>query len=625
MKDESTTRPGVGVVETQIAGIVLPPEGLDLERGGRLPELQVAYETYGELSPERDNAIFICHALTGDAHVAGYRDTNDEKTRGWWDDMVGPGKGIDTDHYHVICANILGGCKGTTGPSSTNPETGNPYGSAFPGITIGDIVRVHLLLLEHLGIGRVAAAVGGSLGGMQVLEWARACPETLERCICIASAPSLSAQALAFDVVGRRAIRSDPDWAGGDYYGTGKTPVRGLSQARSIGHITYLSPGMMNQKFGRDRAAGDQGAAFQVESYLSYQGENFVLRFDANSYLRITEAMDDYDLGERYDSLERAFEGIRAKSLVVALSADWLFPPEQSVEVANALLRAGKRLSYCNLHAPHGHDAFLVDIEYLSEVVRAFLPWVGERRVRVRNEGGGQKPGIVCVPPETRKREYDIIVGMVRPGARVLDLGCGNGELLSLLAEKLQIAGIGVDIDIHHVIEVIDRGHDVFQGDIDAGLAMIPDATYDYAVLSETLQVVRRTRLVLRELLRVAREGIVSFPNFGKWSHRAAFLLRGCMPVGRSLPFEWYDTPNIHLFTLRDFVRLCREEGIRILDTACVTAGTTDRILTSLGMCNLGADRVLVKIARMDGRHGVQEGASADAENGCRCVRGPSD
>ena len=619
MTDDLTDRRGLGVVETRIARIVLPPEGLVLERGGCLTELEIAFETYGELSPGRENAIFICHALTGDAHVAGLHDAADARTRGWWDDMVGPGRGIDTDHYHVVCANILGGCKGTTGPSSTNPETGQPYGSAFPRITVGDIVRVHLLLLEHLGIERVAAVVGGSLGGMQALEWALSHPGTLRHCICVASAPSLSAQALAFDIIGRRAIRADPDWAGGDYYGTGKAPVQGLAQARGIGHITYLSPGMMDKKFGRDRTDADQGAAFQVESYLAYQCGKFVRRFDANAYLCITEAMDDYDLVERYGSLDSAFAAIEAKLLVVALSADWLFPPEKSVEVANALLRAGKRLSYCNLYAPHGHDAFLVDIEHLSEVMSAFLPWVGERRVRGGRKAPDPTPGAASA--ESRAKEYDIILGMIRPGARVLDLGCGNGELLSLLGAKRQVSGIGVDIDIHHVIDVIDRGHDAFQGDIDAGLAMVPDGTYDYAVLSETLQVVHRPRLVLRELLRVAKEGIVSFPNFGKWSHRAALLLGGRMPVGRSLPFAWYDTPNIHLFTLRDFVALCRGEGIRILDMVCVTAGVTDRLFTSLGLCNLGADRVLVKITRME-EEGEAPAEPVGAGNTCRAARG---
>ena len=239
----------VGLVQTRIAQIPLPPEGLRLECGGVLPELQVAYETYGTLSSAADNAIFVCHALSGDAHVAGWHSPEDKRP-GWWDDMVGPGKGLDTRRFFVICANILGGCKGTTGPSSIDPRTGRPYGSRFPPITVGDIVNVHRLLLNHLGIRKLYAVIGGSFGGMQVLEWGIRHPETVERCICIASAASLSAQALAFDIVGREMIVSDPAWAGGDYYETGQKPADGLAAARMIGHITYLSPEIMASKFG---------------------------------------------------------------------------------------------------------------------------------------------------------------------------------------------------------------------------------------------------------------------------------------------------------------------------------------------------------------------------------------
>ena len=253
-------KPGsVGLTATKTVRIDLPSGGLRLESGETLPELTVAYETYGELSSQRDNVIFICHALSGDAHVAGYQDES-EASRGWWDEMVGPGKGIDTLHYFVVCANILGGCKGTTGPSSINPRTGKPYGSAFPSITVGDIVDVHTLLLKQIGIERLAGVVGGSLGGMQVLEWAIRYPEMIDRCICVASATSLSAQALAFDIIGRKAIMYDPNWQSGDYYGTGRTPASGLSLARKIGHITYLSPEMMETKFGRDKSEHKQVA-----------------------------------------------------------------------------------------------------------------------------------------------------------------------------------------------------------------------------------------------------------------------------------------------------------------------------------------------------------------------------
>ena len=606
----------VGRVAPQAVKIDLPPEGFVFEGGGVLHELEVAYEAYGELTSSRDNVIFICHALTGDAHVAGYHTDPDTDT-GWWDEMVGPGKGIDTRYYYVICANILGGCKGTTGPGSRNPETGRAYGSSFPEMTVGDIVEAHCLLLKQLGIERLAATIGGSFGGMQVLEWAIRRPGMTDRSICIASAPCLSAQALAFDSVARNVITSDPEWRNGDYYYEEQGPVKGLAQARQIGHITYLSQGMMSEKFGRERLTEQDGEAqavssvseFQVSSYLEYQGRKFTERFDANSYLRIMRAMDEFDLAERAGSLEAAFADIDSKVLIVALSTDWLFPPGQSKDVANALLRAGKAVSYCMLRAPHGHDAFLIDIDHLADVMRAFLPWVpqrlasGEPTTKVE-----ERPGRVYASTE---EERERLLSMMEPGSKILDIGCGCGELLSLVDERLGVAGVGVDYDLGQVIRALDRGYDVFQEDVDGGLAMIPDESYDYAILSETLQVVRRPREVLREMLRVAREGIVSFPNFGKFSRPLGLLASGRMPVGGALPFEWYDTPNIHLFTLRDFVTLCRKDGIDILDMVCIPEGAISRLLVKMGLCNLGAERVLVKVARSDAAKGW-------SGNGCR-------
>lgn len=602
----------VGLVETKHARIDVPEGGFRLESGEALPELTVAYETYGELSAERDNAVFICHALSGDAHVAGIHDPPGEPA--WWDEMVGPGKGIDTRYYHVICANILGGCRGTTGPASVNPSSGRPYGSAFPEFSVADVIAVHRLLLDHLGIERLAAVVGGSFGGMQALEWTIRYPDSVDRCICIASGVRLSTQALAFDIVGRQAILSDPDWMGGDYYEKGHGPDSGLALARALGHITYLSAGMMAEKFGRQRRdeegtePGGSGAKaeFQVESYLRYQGEKFTRRFDANSYLHISRAMDNFDLAESYGSIEEAFSRVKAKVLVVALSADWLFPAEQSVEIANALLRAGKRVSYCRLHAPHGHDAFLVDTRHLSGAIRAFLPWV------IRGSSRPIPDVSVATAGGSTRAELKTLLEMIRPGSRVLDLGCGNGALLSMLSEQRSVTGSGVDIDIDHVIDVIDRGHDVFQADIDGGLAAIPDGSYDFAVLSETLQVVRRPRFVLQEMLRVAREGIVSFPNFGKWSHRLRLCVRGLMPKGGALPFEWFDTPNIHLFTRNDFLELCRRDGIRIVDMVCVPDSRLGRLLIAGHHCNLGADRVLAKITK---------DAGGPSGPGCRTTR----
>jgi homoserine O-acetyltransferase len=583
----------VGSVTPRVARIALPPGGFRLEKGGVLPELSIAYETCGVLSPARDNAVCVCHALTGDAHVAGTYEGDDART-GWWDEMIGPGKGIDTDYYFVVCANILGGCKGTTGPSATNPATGRPYGSSFPEITIGDMVRAQKMLFDHLRIPRLAAVIGGSLGGMQVLKWGILYPGDVDRCICIASGASLSTQALAFDVVGREAIEADPSWNRGDYYGSEQRAAWGLAHARKIGHITYLSPGMMQAKFGREKTPASEAegrrSRFQVESYLEHQGRKLVERFDANSYVHITRAMDAFDLEEEYGSLEAAFAGVRSRFLVIGLSSDWLFPPEQTQQLASALLKAGKRVSCCTLRAPHGHDAFLVDIERLADTVRAFLPWVNA-------------PAAGTAPPNGEassltSREHRAIGSMVRRGTRVLDLGCGDGRLLSVLAAERGTTGLGMDIELGNVIEVINRGHDVLQYDLDEGLPTIADDTYDFAILSSALQEVRRPRVVLHEMVRVAREGIVTFPNFAHWRNRLQVVLKGRMPKSSALPFEWYETPNIHLATRNDFVTFCRREGIRILEMVCLPVLPLDRLLVRMRRCNLGAQWVVARIAR---------------------------
>ncbi len=370
----------VGLVQTQYYTFAEPPQALILESGRSLGPLTLAYETYGHLNAARDNAILVAHALSGDAHVAGFHDAQD-KAPGWWDVMVGPGKPLDTNRFFVICSNVIGGCQGSTGPSSVNPDTGEPYGLTFPVVTIKDMVNAQRALVDHLGIDRLYAVVGGSMGGMQVLEWAASYPERVRVALPIATTARLSPQAIAFDEVGRQAIMSDPEWRGGAYYGR-SLPVHGLSIARMIGHITYLSDASMHQKFGRrlqDKAeyGYEFVTDFQVESYLRYKGDSFVKRFDANSYLYITKAMDYFDLARERGSLRAALAEVQAKFLVVSFSSDWLFPPYQSREIVTALRQNGAEVIYTEIASDYGHDAFLLEAEQLGRLISGFLGQAG--------------------------------------------------------------------------------------------------------------------------------------------------------------------------------------------------------------------------------------------------------
>lgn len=361
----------VGIVETKFADLTEP---LRLESGQTLAKYCIAYETYGKLNKERNNAILICHALSGDAHAAGYHDGDDRP--GWWDNAIGPGKGFDTSKFFVICSNVLGGCKGTTGPSSPDPSTGGPYGIGFPVVTIKDMVNAQKALVDHLGIDQLFAVAGGSMGGMQVLQWSVSYPDRMKRAVVIASSAYSSPQQIAFNAVGRRAIISDPAWEGGDYYGR-SSPSNGLSLARMIGHITYLSDESMYTKFGRrlqnKEAIGyDFNTDFQVESYLSHQGDSFVKRFDANSYLYITKAIDYFDLNED-ESLIKGLSRVRSSTLVIAVSSDWLFPPYQSQEIVTALSANNVKVKYAEIKSNYGHDSFLVEPGQLNYHLRQFL------------------------------------------------------------------------------------------------------------------------------------------------------------------------------------------------------------------------------------------------------------
>ena len=381
----------VGLVETQTWTFDDPP--LQLDCGRSLSPVTQAYEIYGTLNPERDNAILIFHALSGDAHVAGYHTPEDSKP-GWWDLMVGPGKPFDTSQYSVICANVIGGCKGSTGPASVDPQTGKPYALDFPMVTIGDMVQAQKRLTDHLGIKRLLAVAGGSMGGMMALDWATRYPDSVASVLAIATSARLAAQGIAFNEVGRQAIMSDANWQKGNYYGQ-TVPQAGLAVARMIGHITYLSEEQMHAKFGRrlqDRESFgyDFETEFQVESYLRYQGNRFVERFDANSYLYITKALDYFDLANGHRSLVKAFERVQAEFLVVSFSSDWLYPTAESKEVVKALQANGVSTTFLEIPNAYGHDAFLLPSEDLSASVTSFLANT-QRRVREHKiEGNGR-------------------------------------------------------------------------------------------------------------------------------------------------------------------------------------------------------------------------------------------
>ena len=385
----------VGTIETQFLDL---PNPVKLDCGRLLHPVRVAYETYGTLSAARDNVILVCHALSGDAHAAGFskspvgegtrdgfgaedRDGTSGRGLGWWDGMIGPGKAFDTNRFYVVSTNLLGGCRGTTGPSSTNPATGRPYGSDFPVITVADMVRTERAFLDELGISRLAAVAGGSLGGMQALEWAILYADQVDAIVVIASTPALQPQGIAWNAIARNAITADPDWQGGHYYGTGRAPNAGMGVARMVGHITYLSALSVKDKFGRRLQFADDirydltSPEFQVENYLRHQAESFVKRFDANTYLYTSRALTYFDLARQYGNgtLADALKDVRARALLIAFSSDWLYPPSGSEELAAALRAAGKDVDLHVIDAPYGHDCFLLEEARQTPMIQAFL------------------------------------------------------------------------------------------------------------------------------------------------------------------------------------------------------------------------------------------------------------
>lgn len=373
---ESSRIGSVGIVQTQYHTFANPPDEMVLENGGKLGPVTLAYETYGHLNKDKSNAILITHALSGDAHVAGVYSWNDKKP-GWWDFMIGPGRPFDTEKYFIICSNVIGGCKGSTGPGSVNPETGKPYNLDFPAITIGDMAHAQRHLIDHLQIKRLLAVAGGSMGGQQALQWAIAYPDRVAGVIPIATTARLNVQGVAFDIVGRQAIYGDVKWHQGNYPNHNTVPADGLAVARMLAHITYLSEDSMRKKFGRKLQEmyeeADFISDFEVGSYLRYQGESFIRRFDANSYLYITKAIDHYDLVAEYGSLEAAFQKVKSSFLVMSFTSDWLFNTAQSREIVKALNVSQKKVSFCEITSAYGHDAFLLPNPVMERLVSGFL------------------------------------------------------------------------------------------------------------------------------------------------------------------------------------------------------------------------------------------------------------
>ena len=571
---------------------------LPLESGGTLPGITVVFETYGQLNKSGDNAILICHALSGDSHVARHNAGDDP---GWWDILVGPGKPVDTKRFFVVCPNLLGGCRGTTGPGSLNPATGKPYGPDFPTITIGDMVEVQSRLLDHLGIGQLVAVIGGSVGGHQVLTWAARHSDRLRGVAVLASSPRLTSQALAFDVVGRNAIRRDPYFHSGQYYGQPHGPDVGLALARMIGHITYLSPEAMNQKFEADRLHPREEViefekTFSVGSYLGHQGTKFVERFDANSYLTLSLAMDLFDLGGTPEQLAASFSPAQCRWLVLSFSSDWLFPPSQSRDITNALIHNNAAVSYCDIQSACGHDAFLLpdNFDRYGEMIRVFINNLAPapNPPRVEKE---ELPGTTSIFHE-RRLDYDRILELIPSGASVLDLGCGSGRLLARLQHRSPGRLVGIELDEKKILGALQRNLNVVQADLNEGLRAFADKQFDCVVLSQTLPAVKDVEGVIAEMLRVGATGIVSFPNLAFHKLRRILAEEGRAPRAYGwLRDKWYDTADIRIFSIADFEDFCVEKNLHIEHRITLDTETGAEITDD---ANLHADLAIFVLRR---------------------------
>ncbi len=568
-----------------------------LQSGDILDKLNIAYETYGDLNEDRSNVVLVCHAISGDSHVAKH---NEDDIPGWWDIMVGPDKPIDTNNYFVICSNVIGGCKGSTGPNSINPETGNQYGPDFPNITVEDMVNAQNLLIDHLGIKSILCVTGGSMGGFQSIQWARQFPNKIKSVIGLATSARLTNQALAFDIVGRNAIKKDPRFKEGNYYDAEEKPEDGLAIARMLAHITYVSKDSMKNKFENTRyepreITTEFEKRFSVGTYLAYQGTKFVDRFDANSYITLSTAVDYFDLGGTINEIKNNLKKTTCEWLLVSFSSDWLYPPFQSEEIVDALVSLDKSVSYCSIESEAGHDAFLLEneVEDYGLLTSSFLKKLSgkEKNDQIKNTS----------PTSTNiffndRLDLDFICSLIEKNDRVLDLGCEDGKLLNELKKKKCSKLLGIELDSKKVIMSSNKGLEVINSDINTGLNRFNDDQFDVTILSQTLQSIKNVEKTIEEILRISKKAIISFPNFAFKPLREMLYKEGKAPKLEGLyGYNWYNTPNRRFPTILDFQEYCASKKIIIKECFYIDSEKDELIKEEP---NLNADTAIFVLSK---------------------------
>ena len=549
-------------------------ENVTLSSGYQLNDCEIAYETYGNLNKEKNNAILVCHAISGDSHVAKH---DEDDIDGWWDIFVGPGKYIDTNKFFVISSNVLGSCMGTTGPNQINMQTNKYWGADFPEISISDMVLVQAKLIKYLGIEKLMSVVGGSLGAYQAIEWGIQFPEKTESVVSLAGGPRLTSQSIAFDIIGRNAIRRDPNFYDGQYYDKKETPDTGLALARMLGHITYLSQESMSEKFDQDRYDPKDidtnfEKQFSVGSYLAYQGDKFVERFDPNSYIVLSEAMDKFDLGENSTSISNKLKNKNLKWFLISFSSDWLFPTSLSQELTKALFMAKEQVSFVEVPSNCGHDAFLLedDINYYGNYVSNFIEDIftdiNNTNIKQANK--------------TLSFNHELILDFVRESKNIIDMGCGDGSLLDYINNYNQAESLlGIDNDLDELLQASKKGIPVLSLDLNSDLTIIGDKQFDTAILSLTLQAIDNVEKILNEMCRIANKAILSFPNFAYYPLRNMLYEEGRAPKSKGvLGYEWYNTPNKRYMSIFDFEEFCDVKEFKIINSKFLNSSTREHV-----------------------------------------------